>query len=43
MNEGQSVEHELNEKYEHLRQDYNQEQQQLVSLEEARKNKPKLF
>ena len=43
MSEGQSVEHELNEKYEHLRQDYNQEQQQLVSLEEARKNKPKLF
>ena len=43
MNEGQSVEHELSEKYEHLRQDYNQEQQQLVSLEEARKNKPKLF
>ena len=37
------VEHELSEKYEQLRQDYNQEQQQLVSLEEARKNKPKLF
>lgn len=43
MGDGQAVEHELNEKYEHLRQDYNQEQQQLVSLEEARKNKPKLF
>ena len=43
MSEGQTMEHELSEKYEHLRQDYNQEQQQLVSLEEARKNKPKLF
>ncbi|MBQ3752748.1 MAG: methionine synthase [Prevotella sp.] len=43
MGDGQAVEHELNEKYEHLRQDYNQGQQQLVSLEEARKNKPKLF
>ena len=43
MGDGQAVEHELSEKYEHLRQDYNQEQQQLVSLEEARKNKPKLF
>ncbi len=43
MGDGQAVEHELNEKYEQLRQDYNQEQQQLVSLEEARKNKPKLF
>ncbi len=37
MGDGQAVEHELSEKYEHLRQDYNQEQQQLVSLEEARK------
>ncbi len=43
MGDGQAVEHELSEKYEQLRQDYNQEQQQLVSLEEARKNKPKLF
>jgi 5-methyltetrahydrofolate--homocysteine methyltransferase len=43
MNDGQAMEHELSEKYEHLRQDYTQEQQQLVSLDEARKNKPKLF
>ena len=43
MNDGQAVEHELSEKYEHLRQDYQQEQHQLVSLEEARKNKPKFF
>ena len=43
MNDGQTMEHELNEKYEHLRQDYSQEQQQLVSLDEARRNKPKLF
>ena len=40
MNDGQNVEHELSEKYEHLRQDYGQEQAQLVSIEEARKNKP---
>ena len=43
MSDGEAVEHELSEKYEHLRQDYSQEQQQLVSLDEARKNKPKLF
>lgn len=43
MNDGQAVGHELSEKYEHLRQDYQQEQHQLVSLEEARKNKPKFF
>ncbi len=40
MNDGQTLEHELSEKYEHLRQDYGQEQTQLVSIEEARKNKP---
>ncbi len=43
MNDEATVEHELSEKYEHLRQDYSQEQQQLVSLDEARRNKPKLF
>ena len=43
MNEGQAVEHELSKKYEHLREDYNQEHQQLVSLEEARRNKPYFF
>ena len=43
MSDGQTVENELNDKYEHLRQDYGQEQQQLVSLEEARSKKPKYF
>jgi 5-methyltetrahydrofolate--homocysteine methyltransferase len=43
MNDGQTMENELNEKYEHLRQDYSQEQQQLVSLEEARSQKPNYF
>ena len=41
MNEEQTVTNELKEKYEHLRQDYQQSQQQLVSLDEARKMKPK--
>ena len=43
MNEEQAVEQELQEKYEHMRQDYQQEQQQIVSIEEARRNKPDLF
>ena len=43
MNEEQEVEHELAEKYEHLREQYGQEQVQLSSLEEARKQKLKLF
>ncbi len=34
---------ELNEKYAKLRQEYDQEQQRIVSLEEARKNKLNLF
>ena len=33
---------ELDEKYEQLRQDYNEEHPQLVSLDEARRQKPKL-
>jgi len=37
MNDEQTMEHELSEKYEHLRQDYQQEQNKLVSLEEARR------
>ena len=41
--EEQKMEHELDEKYEQLRADYQQEQQQLLSLEEARKNKPKIW
>ena len=43
MSEEQQVEQELSEKYEHLRQDYQQQQQSLVSLEEARKQKQNLF
>ena len=43
MAEEQQVEHELDEKYEQLRMGYEQEQQQLLSLDEARKNKLKLF
>ena len=43
MTEEQTVERELDEKYEHLREAYQQEQQQLLSLEEARKNKPNLW
>ena len=42
MNDEQTVEHELSEKYEILRKKYEKEQQQLVSLDEARKNKPKI-
>ncbi|MBR4729237.1 MAG: methionine synthase, partial [Prevotella sp.] len=43
MTEEQAVERELDEKYEHLREEYQQEQQQLFSLEEARRNKPNLW
>ena len=43
MNDEQAVADELSEKYEHLRQGYQQEQHRLVSLEEARKNKPNFF
>ena len=43
MTEEQAVERELDEKYEHLREAYQQEQQQLLSLEEARRNKPNLW
>ena len=41
--EEKRMEQELDAKYEQLREDYQQEQQQLLSLEEARKNKPNLF
>lgn len=37
------MEEELDAKYEHLRQSYHQEQQQLVSIEEARKKKLNLW
>lgn len=43
MTEEQTVEHELDERYEHLRNDYHQEQRRLLSIEEARKNKPNFF
>ena len=43
MNDEQKVEHELAEKYQHLREEYHQEQEKLSSLEEARKNKLDLF
>ena len=43
MSEEEVVEHELDEKYAHLREDYQQEQQQLLFIEEARRNKPNLW
>lgn len=43
MNDEMVVAKELTEKYQHLREDYQQGQQQLTSLEEARKNKLNLF
>ena len=39
LTDKQAVEHELDQKYETLREEYHQEQAQIVSLEEARKNK----
>lgn len=41
--EERKMEQELDNKYEHLREHYEQEQRQLLSLEEARKNKPNLW
>jgi 5-methyltetrahydrofolate--homocysteine methyltransferase len=41
MNDKEQVEHELDKKYDTLREEYQHEQEQIVSLEEARKNKPK--
>ena len=43
INEGQKVAHELEEKYDHLREEYQQSQDRLQSLEEARKHKLNLF
>ena len=43
MSEEQQVEQELSEKYEHLREEYHQEQDALQSIEEARKQKLNLF
>ena len=41
MADKESIEQELDEKYDHLRTEYQQEQTKIVSFEEARKNKPK--
>ena len=43
LNDGQKMEQELTEKYQKLRDDYQHAQDELLSLEEARKNKLKLF
>jgi 5-methyltetrahydrofolate--homocysteine methyltransferase len=43
MNEEKLVEQELADKYQHLRESYQEEQNQLLSLEEARRNKIILF
>lgn len=43
MNESVQMEHDLAEKYQHLREDYQRQQEELLSLEEARKHKKKLF
>ena len=43
MNDEAQMAEQLNKEYEHLREQYHQEQQQLHSLEEARKNKPNLW
>ncbi len=43
MNEGRQVEQELSEKYQHLRESYQQEQEKLKTLGEARKLKLNLF
>ncbi|MGX8695916.1 MAG: cobalamin-dependent protein, partial [Prevotella sp.] len=43
MADGQQLADELNEEYSLLREQYNKDQQQLLSLDEARRNKIKLF
>jgi 5-methyltetrahydrofolate--homocysteine methyltransferase len=43
LNDGEQMEHELTEKYQKLRDDYQQSQDELLSLEEARKQKLNLF
>ncbi len=43
MSEEQQVEQELSAKYEHMREEYHQEQDRLQSIEEARKQKLNLF
>ena len=41
LTDKETVEHELDAKYDTLREEYKQEQAKIVSLDEARKNKPK--
>ena len=43
LNDGEQMEHELMEKYQKLRENYQQSQNELLSLEEARKHKLNLF
>ena len=43
LNDGQQMEHELTEKYRKLRDDYQQAQDEILSIEEARKHKLNLF
>ena len=43
MNNQNQMEHELSEKYEHLREDYQLKQKELLSYEEAKKQKKNLF
>ena len=43
MNNQNQMEQELSEKYEHLREDYQQQQKDLLSYEEAKKQKKNLF
>ena len=43
MNNQNQMEQELSEKYDHLREDYQQQQKELLSYEEAKKQKKNLF
>ena len=43
MSSQNQVEQELSEKYEHLREDYQQQQKELLSYEDAKKQKKNLF
>ena len=43
MNDEMSLERELDCRYQHLREDYQQEQAEILSLEEARRRRPHLF
>jgi 5-methyltetrahydrofolate--homocysteine methyltransferase len=43
MSHQNQMEQELSEKYEHLREDYQQQQKELLSYEEAKKQKKQLF